>query len=217
MHEFRRDTSLQLFELSEVEVETLRRAAVERNLPFDANRRTYSKAELARYGLARESYTLQELQELGFPAGPVSSFDDCAKRAEELLRVEAPFGSGITKWQLPIGSSHLKVEQTLFPPGTLVTPHVHPENTPDDPGGGLRIIIKGKIFYQRKEYGPGDWFFIPNGQPYSFTTDPDGPTTVMYAYHFFGVERENRFSHPSKSLRHAAANVTQEVLIDAAE
>jgi hypothetical protein len=167
--------------------------------------------------MVRESYTVQELRELGFRPGPVSCFDDCAKRAEDLLSVDAPFGSGIKKWQLPINSSHIKIEQTLFPPNTLVTPHVHPENTPDDPGGGLRIIIKGRVFYQRREYGPGDWFFIPNGMPYSFRTDPDGPTIVMYKYHFFGVERENRFSHPSKSAHHDTPNVAQEALVDVAE
>jgi len=207
MHAFPHDDPVELFELSDVEVETLRRAALERGFPFDKDRRSYLKVELSRYGMVRESYTGEELRKLGFQLGPVSCFDDCAKRAEHLLRVDTPFGSGIKKWQLPINSRYIKVEQTLFPPNTLVTPHVHPENSPDDPGGGLRIIIKGKIFYNGMEYGPGDWFFASNGVPYSFTTDPDGPTIVMYSYSFFGIERENRFSHPSKSAHGDARDV----------
>jgi quercetin dioxygenase-like cupin family protein len=197
MRQFPHNHPLEVFELSDVEVETLRRAAIERGLPFDKERRSYQKAELARYGMVRESYTRAEMSRLGFRPGPVSCFDDAAKRAEDSLRVEAPFGSGITKWQLPINTSHMMIEQTVFPPSTVVTPHVHPENSPDDTGGGLRIVTKGKVYYSGKEYGPGDWFFIPNGIPYSFTTDPSGPTVVMYKYGFFGVERENRFSHPS--------------------
>ena len=192
------EESRELFELSDVELETLRRAAIERGLPFDENRRRYLKGELAGYGMVRESYTREELFARGFRPGPVSCFDDRVEVAEEVLRVDVPFGSGIKKWQLPINTGHMQIQQTLFPPNTLVTPHVHPENSPEDTGGGLRIVTKGKVFYQGREYGPGDWFFVPNGVPYSFTTDPGGPTIVMYRYAFFGVEQENRFSHPHK-------------------
>lgn len=185
------------FELSDVEVETLRRAAVERALPFDEKRRVYSHKELADYGLVREGYTREELRQRGFGPVKVSCFDDCAKVAEEVLGVETPFGSGIKKWQLPIDMMPMRVSQTVFPPNTVVKLHVHPPNSPEAPGGGLRIVTKGKIFYERREYGPGDWFFVPNGVPYSFTTDPAGPTVVMYKYHFFGAEKGNRFSHPS--------------------
>jgi|SRR5215469_11240295 len=187
----------EIFELSDVEMETLRRAAVERSLPFDKTRRSYSRGQLARYGMVREGYTRAEMKELGFEPAEVSCFDAEAEAAKELLPVDTPFGSGIKKWQLPIAVRFMRFEQTVFPPNALVTPHVHPQNSPEDPGGGLRIITRGKIFYKGREYGPGDWFFVPNGVPYSFSTDPEGPTTVMYKYAFFGDEQENRFSHPS--------------------
>jgi hypothetical protein len=184
------------FELSEVEVETLRRAAQHRRLTFDPDRRTYSKSELIAYGLVREGYTRHELTALGFLPGEVSCHDSSAKAAEDLLAVDAPFGSGIKKWQLPINTLQMRIEQTIFPPNTHVKPHVHPENSSNDTGGGLRIVIKGKIIYKGREFGPGDWFFVPNGVPYAFITDPAGPTTVMYKYAFFGDALENRFSHP---------------------
>jgi len=187
----------EIFELSDVEMETLRRAATERLLPYDVERRRYSRAELSRYGMVREAYTTQELRRLGFGPEEVSCFDERARVAQDLLKVDTPFGSGIKKWQLPIDMMPMPMEQTVFPPATSVRPHVHPANSQEAPGGGLRIITKGKIFYKGREYGPGDWFFVPNGVPYSFTTDPAGPTVVMYRYAFFGSQQENRFSHPS--------------------
>jgi|ERR1700735_3983701 len=195
--ETRQTDDEELFELSDVEVETLRRAASERCLPFDASRRVYTRKQLSEYGMVREGYTREELRELGFGPEEVSCFDDRAIAAQELLKVDTPFGSGIQKWQLPIDMMPMRVHQTMFPPSTLVKSHVHPANTLDAPGGGLRIVTKGKILYKGREYGPGDWFFVPNGIPYTFTTDPTGPTVVMYKYAFFGFEKGNRFSHPS--------------------
>ncbi|MCU1320356.1 MAG: hypothetical protein JWM43_5 [Acidobacteriaceae bacterium] len=184
------------FYLSDVEVETLRRAAKERRLPFDPQRRSYSRTELADYGMVREGYTREELRELGIGPEAVSCFDERAMMAEELLPVETPFGSGIKKWQLPIDMMPMRVHLTVFPPNTTVRKHVHPASTPEAPGGGLRIVSKGRIFYEGREYGPGDWFFVPNGTAYAFTTDPDTPTIVFYKYAFFGFEQGNRFSHP---------------------
>lgn len=195
--EIRQIEEEEVFDLSDVEIETLRRAASERSLPFDAERRVYTRKQLSEYGMVREGYTREELRELGFGPEEVSCFDDRAIAAQELLKVDTPFGSGIQKWQLPIDMMPMRVHQTLFPPSTLVESHVHPANTPDAPGGGLRIVTKGKILYKGREYGPGDWFFVPNGVPYTFTTDPAGPTVVMYKYAFFGFEKGNRFSHPS--------------------
>jgi hypothetical protein len=85
----RRDES---FYLSDVEVETLRRAALYRGLPFDPQRRTYTRSELEPYGMVREGYTRAELRQRGFGPVEVSCFDEAAKSAEELLKVETPFG-----------------------------------------------------------------------------------------------------------------------------
>ena len=190
------ETDEEVFTLSDVEVETLRRAAVERNLYFDPYQTVYTRRQLAEYGMVREGYTREELRELGFGPEAVSCFDERAKAAEQLLRVDTPFGSGIKKWQLPIDMMPMRVSLTVFPPGTTVDKHVHPASSPEAPGGGLRIVSKGKILYEGREYGPGDWFFVPNGTPYTFTTDPQIPTVVFYKYAFFGFEQGNRFSHP---------------------
>jgi hypothetical protein len=191
-----RTDDLECFELSDVEVETLRRAASERGMLFDANRRTYTRADLLSFGMVREGYTRDEMRQRGFGPTPVCCFDDAAKRAEDLLTVDTPFGDGVRKWQLPVDMLPMRVLITVFPPGTNVACHVHPPHTEDAPGGGLRIVSKGRIFFQDKEFGPGDWFFVPNGTPYEFYTDPDVETIVFYKYAFFGFEQGNRFSHP---------------------
>lgn len=125
-----------------------------------------------------------------------ATFDEKAKAAQNLLKVDTPFGSGIEKWELPIDMKPMKTYKTIFPPNTYVAPYIHPENNSDDPGGSLRIVFSGRIFYEDKEYTAGDWFFVPNGESYEFLTDPEEETIVFYTYRFFGVEQGNRFSHP---------------------
>ena len=190
------DVNEQNFHLDEAEVETLRRAATERNMPYDSKRTDYSKGELTQFGMVRKAYTTEELRAAGFGPDPVTSFDEKAKAAEELLKVDTPFGSGIRKWQLPVNMIEMRVYETVFPPNTVVEPHVHPENSVDDPGGSLRIIVRGSILYNGRTFGPGDWFFVPNGVPYTFRSAPDQNTHVMYLYRFFAASEGNRFSHP---------------------
>jgi hypothetical protein len=60
----------------------------------------------------------------------------------------------------------------------------------------MRTVLKGSIRYAGRIYGAGDWFYIPNGVPYSFRTDENVETVVMYKYAFFAVAKGNRFSHP---------------------
>lgn len=194
-----REVHDEIFDLSDVEIETLRRAALDRGLPFDACRRTYSTSELKPYGMVREGYTRGELRSLGINPVEVTCFDQIANDAERLLPVETPFGSGIRKWQLPIDMMPIRVHQTVFPENSVVRPHVHPPHTQDAPGGSLRIVTKGAIFYKGRTFGPGDWFFIPNGVPYEFRTSPIEETVVFYKYAFFGFEVGNRFSHPHKT------------------
>jgi hypothetical protein len=191
------------FVLSDVEVETLRRAAVERGLGFDPERRQYSAAELSTYGLAREAYNSQELMAFGIDQNKVvTSFDLETAQAREQLLVDAPFASSIRKWQLPIDICEWRAFISEFPPDTFVEPHVHPANAPNNPGGSLRTVLNGSLRYAGKVFGPGDWFFIPNGVPYSFRSDSAVPTTVMYLYRFFAVAEGNRFSAPVELKRH---------------
>lgn len=75
-------------------------------------------------------------------------------------------------------------------------PHVHPKNTEAIPGGSLRVVLSGSITFRGEVFRTGEWFFIPNGVPYSFTTDMVEETIILYKYSFFGAEEGNRFSHP---------------------
>lgn len=185
------------FELSDVEVETIRRAALERGLPFDSDKTKYSGEELHQYGIVREAYNSVELRALGVKNDRViTSFDVQAKEAREKLLVDAPFASSIKKWQIPVDVCEWRVFIAEFPENTLVEPHVHAANTPTEPGGSLRTVLKGSIIYAGRTFGPGDWFFIPNGVPYSFRTSSEAQTIVMYKYAFFAVAAGNRFSHP---------------------
>ena len=185
-----------IYMLSAVEVETLRRAAVDRDLPFDSERTEYSEQDLKQYGLVREGYTRDELREIGITPSIVTSFDENATETSSRLTLETPFGSGIQKWQLPIDMMPIRVAKTIFPPKTRVDSHVHPEDTASDPGGGLRMVATGSVIFKNNKYLPGDWFFVPNGAPYEFVTDEVIPTTVFYTYRFFGAVEGNRFSHP---------------------
>ncbi|WP_432347914.1 hypothetical protein WMC41_09905 [Shinella yambaruensis] len=197
------DDPTYVFRLEDVEVETLRRAAEDRGLPFDASRRDYTTSELSKYGMVRESYNSPELRKFGVePNKVVTCFDECSDLARDHLLVDAPFATGIRKWQLPIDIVEWRAFMTEFPPNSFVSPHVHPENTVDEPGGSLRTVLKGAIEYAGRTFGPGDWFFIPNGIPYSFKTDAKRDTVVMYSYAFFAAGKGNRFSHPIDIAHH---------------
>lgn len=184
------------YTLAPCEFETLKRAASEKSRKFDRTLCEYTEEELKEYGLVREGYTREELRERGIGLGSVSCHDPNVNSLEKKLPVETPFGSGIQKWQLPIDFMPIRVMRTVFAPGTKVSSHLHPPATADDPGGGLRIVTKGKIIYNNAIYGPGDWFYIENGSAYDFESDPNAETEVFYTYRFFGWEEGNRFSHP---------------------
>lgn len=200
------DEANTLFVLSDCEVETVRRAAVARGLHFDANRRNYSAGELGNYGIVREAYNSAELRAAGIdPCKVITSFDAETERARRELLVDAPFAEGIRKWQLPVDICEWRAFMAEFPTNMLVEPHVHPANTPSNPGGSLRTVLKGSLTYAGRIFGPGDWFFIPNGVPYSFRSDANTPTLVLYTYAFFAVVEGNRFSSPLDLQRHRVA------------
>ena len=189
----------QKYSLSDCELETLRRASSHRKMAFEADRRDYLGSELMTYGLVREGYTRAELHAIGGKAQKVGSFDELAQVAQEKLILDTPFGSGIKKFQLPVDMMPIRVAKTIFPPGSKVSAHFHPENEPSNPGGGLRMVASGEVYHEDKIYRSGDWFFVPNGQNYEFSTSPDVPTEVFYTYAFFAAAEGNRFSHPEKA------------------
>jgi len=93
----------------------------------------------------------------------------------------------------------LKFHVTKFPPNTVVHAHKHPEIPffhEEGPAGGLRIVITGKIIFEGKEFLPGDWFFVPNGTPYSFKTYGEGETSEAYGYGGGSCKPAVRFSPP---------------------
>lgn len=184
------------FVLSDVEIETLRRAAEHRRMEFDPSRNTYSLEELSKYGLVREGYTKEEMKEMGVSHQVVSCFDDHAKESEITMAVDVPFGSGIRKWQIPVDMMPIRVTKTVFEKGSIVESHLHPMASEDEPGGGLRMIAKGSVEFEGRTYKSGDWFYVPNGTPYSFKTDQNEETQMFYTYFFFGAIEGNRFSHP---------------------
>jgi hypothetical protein len=186
-----------LFNLCDVEIETVRRAAFDRGLPFEPEKTIYSFDELSRYGIVREGYNRAELRARGITPKVISSLDQSTSASQQTLRLATPFGSGIEKYELPIDMLPIRVAKTVFAPGSVVTRHVHPPHSEESPGGGVRIVVSGYVLFEGRRHGPGDWFFTPNGSPYEFSTDPDGVTIVFYSYSFFGAERGNRFSHPA--------------------
>ena len=184
------------FNLVDVEIETVERAAKDLSKGFDKSKTAYTTGELGEYGLVREGYNKEEMQELGIIPQVVTSHDKLEEEAQEILKIDAPFGSGIKKWQLPIDMMPIRVAKTIFPKGSVVDSHVHPKNTDEEPGGGLRMIATGSVTYNGKQFKAGDWFFVPNGTPYNFVTDENEETIVFYTYTFFGAIEGNRFSHP---------------------
>lgn len=186
-----------LVTLDENEMEIAAIAAKAKGMDFDRSRNQYSIEELASYGLVRESYSTNELHEKGFKnKGVTTSFDKDSLRAKDDLRVDAPFAGGVEKWQLPIDLPNFKMMMARFPPNTFVEPHVHPNLDDQSLCGLFRIVIKGSITYEGKKYGPGDWFFVPTGIPYSFVTDPDMETVESYAYQYTRRGMPVRFSNP---------------------
>jgi len=164
---------------------------------IDATKIDITEEELKELEFVRENWSIEEIQQKGLAVdGVVTSFDEVAKKAESELVVDAPFADGIHKWQLPINLPGFRVVMTRFPPGTVVKAHQHPSIPGFSSCGQLRVVVKGSITYDGKVYGPGDWFYIPNGIAYSFTTDPNEETLESYHYQYNGIAQQPlRFSN----------------------
>lgn len=189
--------SIDKIELEDHELEIVHSVMMNKNLAIDMNKREYSLQELNKIGVYRESYSVQELRDNGFDLkGVVTSFDKAAKDAETALSVDAPFASGIRKWQLPIDVEGFRIITTEFPPNTTVLPHIHSMLDAKSKSGGFRMVVEGSITFEGKKYLPGDWFFIPNGIPYTFTTDPLVKTTENYWYGHNVRGKHTRISSP---------------------
>jgi hypothetical protein len=105
----------------------------------------------------------------------VTSRDSAAVRARDALAVDN-VPDGFTKWQLPVYLSNpSQLFVTVAAPGVKASRHSHEE------GDGIRFIAGGSIIYEGQELVPGDWMFIPAGQPYEFEVGPNG-ALMCYCY-----------------------------------
>jgi hypothetical protein len=77
---------------------------------------------------------------------------------------------GFEKWQLPFslyGPSNIFI--THGEPNAVVPSHWHKH------GAGYRLILQGSLTLGNgTELGPGDWFYVPMGFPYSFRVGSQG-------------------------------------------
>jgi hypothetical protein len=91
-----------------------------------------------------------------------------AKRAMKSLRL-SNVPAGFRKWQLPFA---LKTPTNFYitegQPRAVVRKHVHAF------GAGFRFILSGTIRVGGQSLKAGDWFFVPEGQAYSYTVGSRG-------------------------------------------
>jgi hypothetical protein len=111
----------------------------------------------------------------------VTSRDPGMREVEELLlRPNMP--EGVRKGQLPIiisagRPSFLFI--TSVPPDTRVDRHMHPDDAI------TRVIMNGSITLEGVELTQGDWAYVPNTVPYSYTAGPYG-ATILHIYNCGG-------------------------------
>ena len=115
-------------------------------------------------------YVEARLREAGLDpdAGIFTSRDPKAKKAMQLLEtMNSP--RGFRKWQLPFSFfSPTNLYITMGEPGVSVRKHSHNE------GAGMRFILQGSLSLNRKRLDPGEWAYIPRGEPYSLKVGPEG-------------------------------------------
>ena len=183
--------------LRDNELKLLRDVMRSKGVAIDELVSDYTMDELRGFGFFRENWSTEELIEKGYTDDEViTSFDEISSLAVSDLAVDVPFAEGVKKWQLPISLPGLKAITTVFPPGTKVELHEHPNFDGASRCGQLRVVTRGSILYNGVKYRPGDWFYIPNGVPYSFVTDPDEETSESYFYQYNVHGGDARFSSP---------------------
>ncbi|MBM4905499.1 AraC family ligand binding domain-containing protein [Vibrio parahaemolyticus] len=103
-----------------------------------------------------------------------------------LLRPNMP--DGIKKWQLPIVISEGRPSFafiTLCSPKAHTPMHMHPDDAI------IRVIMSGSITIKCKdpdrcvELTHGDWMYVPNTVPYSYTAGPLG-ASIFHMYNCGG-------------------------------
>ena len=117
-----------------------------------------------------EAYFKRTLKEAGLEpdAAVFTSKTPAALRAMKNLQVKT-VPEGFRKWQLPFASYEpTNLYLTVGRARAVVESHAHSH------GAGFRVVISGSIVLDGQKLGPGDWFYVPNGKPYSYRVGAQG-------------------------------------------
>lgn len=117
--------------------------------------------------------TLEETQMMAMPVlvdpepGGAAPSAETAGRLEAASHLTVPF-----RQEGPGGFSVVRVE---FGPGYLLPRHSHSSDC-------LYYIIEGELVMGTRALGPGDGFFIPAEQPYTYQAGPEGVKLLEFRH-----------------------------------
>lgn len=134
-------------------------------------------------------YVQEALKSLGpIEKRVVTSRDPGMREVQESLRrLDMP--EGIQKWQLPIVISEGRPSFlfiTFSDPNVHVPNHMHPDDAI------TRVIMSGSVTVDGVELTQGDWVYVPNTIPYSYTAGPLG-ATMLHIYNCGGGDDDIRY------------------------
>jgi hypothetical protein len=118
----------------------------------------------------------------------VTSREPGMKGIEESLR-RPNMPEGILKWQLPIIISEGRPSFlfiTFCAPNIHVPKHMHPDEAI------IRVIMSGSINIEGVELTEGDWVYVPNTVPYSYTAGHVG-AVIFHIYNCGGGDDDERY------------------------
>ncbi|PTM92869.1 hypothetical protein [Mycoplana dimorpha] len=98
---------------------------------------------------------------------------------------------GIIKTQLPLIISEGRPSFlfiTFSEPDIHVPRHMHPDDAI------TRVIMSGSITLEGVELTMGDWAYVPNTVPYSYTAGPYG-AVILHIYNCGGGDDDRAFDH----------------------
>jgi len=128
------------------------------------------------------------LKKLGVKLGDkiVTSRDKDMQELVNVLRRET-MPDGFEQWQLPIvlggGNRPVMSFITVGNANAEVPQHRHRDDCL------FRIVISGSLHFRDLELFPGDWMYVPTGQPYAFRAGKLG-VVVMHVYNGGGLYPE---------------------------
>lgn len=94
--------------------------------------------------------------------GTMEALED---RSERTSHLTVPFRQA--------GPGGLSLVEASFAPGYLLPRHSHSADC-------LYYVVSGSIVMGQRHLGPGDGFFVPAGQPYSYRAGPEGVKVIEF-------------------------------------